>query len=136
MINQSLCSLFRVFLFIVFVSFFFFNDTATTEIYTLSLHDALPIQEHDKGRHVEQHQPYVQALEGRGVLGALGQRDERGQHDQHAGDDDERHGVALHDVSTHSYQALVRSQPLNSEAMSCSGPGKSLTSSTARMRIL
>src|SRR2546430_14078182 len=29
--------------FIHFFSFFFFNDTATTEIYTLSLHDALPI---------------------------------------------------------------------------------------------
>src|SRR5690348_18232349 len=28
--------------------FFFFNDTATTEIYTLSLHDALPIS--DPGR--------------------------------------------------------------------------------------
>src|SRR5215813_12897659 len=28
--------------------FFFFNDTATTEIYTLSLHDALPI----KARHL------------------------------------------------------------------------------------
>src|SRR5256884_9997743 len=27
--------------------FFFFNDTATTEIYTLSLHDALPISAHD-----------------------------------------------------------------------------------------
>src|SRR5256885_8738148 len=27
----------------LYVSFFFFNDTATTEIYTLSLHDALPI---------------------------------------------------------------------------------------------
>src|SRR6185312_17306763 len=27
------------------MSFFFFNDTATTEIYTLSLHDALPICE-------------------------------------------------------------------------------------------
>src|SRR5206468_11479089 len=27
-------------------SFFFFNDTATTEIYTLSLHDALPICQH------------------------------------------------------------------------------------------
>src|SRR6266487_4059676 len=27
----------------VFYFFFFFNDTATTEIYTLSLHDALPI---------------------------------------------------------------------------------------------
>src|SRR6195952_5967786 len=26
--------------------FFFFNDTATTEIYTLSLHDALPISSH------------------------------------------------------------------------------------------
>src|SRR5438876_12188866 len=28
---------------LVFFFFFFFNDTATTEIYTLSLHDALPI---------------------------------------------------------------------------------------------
>src|SRR3712207_6900922 len=28
--------------------FFFFNDTATTEIYTLSLHDALPICRHDQ----------------------------------------------------------------------------------------
>src|SRR2546429_9709235 len=27
----------------LFSFFFFFNDTATTEIYTLSLHDALPI---------------------------------------------------------------------------------------------
>src|SRR5882724_5714075 len=30
----------------VFFLSFFFNDTATTEIYTLSLHDALPIFEH------------------------------------------------------------------------------------------
>src|SRR2546422_6728618 len=29
-------------------SFFFFNDTATTEIYTLSLHDALPISRREK----------------------------------------------------------------------------------------
>src|SRR3712207_9041921 len=28
---------------VITVLFFFFNDTATTEIYTLSLHDALPI---------------------------------------------------------------------------------------------
>src|SRR2546430_13377279 len=40
---------------IIFV-FFFFNDTATTEIYTLSLHDALPILrasarlDHDRSR--------------------------------------------------------------------------------------
>src|SRR6266508_4665849 len=32
----------KIWLFL-FSSFFFFNDTATTEIYTLSLHDALPI---------------------------------------------------------------------------------------------
>src|ERR1022692_1587782 len=36
-----LCSL-RILL-LYFSFFFFFNDTATTEIYTLSLHDALPI---------------------------------------------------------------------------------------------
>src|SRR5258708_32395687 len=29
--------------------FFFFNDTATTEIYTLSLHDALPISKASSG---------------------------------------------------------------------------------------
>src|SRR3712207_7633227 len=29
--------------------YFFFNDTATTEIYTLSLHDALPIYEAEDG---------------------------------------------------------------------------------------
>src|SRR3989440_3013250 len=34
---RILCGLHRFYL------FFFFNDTATTEIYTLSLHDALPI---------------------------------------------------------------------------------------------
>src|SRR5262245_66661047 len=35
------CSFFFCLCFIIF--FFFFNDTSTTEIYTLSLHDALPI---------------------------------------------------------------------------------------------
>src|SRR5689334_25142080 len=34
--------------------FFFFNDTATTEIYTLSLHDALPIRA-APGRRVRDH---------------------------------------------------------------------------------
>src|SRR2546422_7011035 len=32
-----------------FTPFFFFNDTATTEIYTLSLHDALPIYRGARG---------------------------------------------------------------------------------------
>src|SRR5258708_24444900 len=40
----SCCWSSRLLLFhILVLSFFFFNDTATTEIYTLSLHDALPI---------------------------------------------------------------------------------------------
>src|SRR5574342_185880 len=34
---------FIIFVLFIFFFFFFFNDTATTEIYTLSLHDALPI---------------------------------------------------------------------------------------------
>src|SRR5436190_22525596 len=38
---QSMFVLFCVWICIFY--FFFFNDTATTEIYTLSLHDALPI---------------------------------------------------------------------------------------------
>src|SRR5258708_30802689 len=37
--------------------FFFFNDTATTEIYTLSLHDALPI-------YPVVHHPHVPARQG------------------------------------------------------------------------
>src|SRR2546430_4363963 len=63
------------------LNFFFFNDTATTEIYTLSLHDALPISlqfevasaqkfgnaEHDLWR------PSVSAL---GVVGEAPVRDE------------------------------------------------------------
>ena len=37
------CCVFFFFFFLLCFLFFFFNDTATTEIYTLSLHDALPI---------------------------------------------------------------------------------------------
>src|SRR2546421_13009921 len=39
-----------------FFFFFFFNDTATTEIYTLSLHDALPISRRRPGR-IPGHRP-------------------------------------------------------------------------------
>src|SRR5215203_7127767 len=39
-----------IFLYRFFLFFFFFNDTATTEIYTLSLHDALPIRRTDPAR--------------------------------------------------------------------------------------
>src|SRR2546430_5497897 len=40
------------------LAIFFFNDTATTEIYTLSLHDALPISE-VKGFGVDEHRGRV-----------------------------------------------------------------------------
>src|SRR2546428_3305160 len=43
-----MCSFFSLRLATPF-SFFFFNDTATTEIYTLSLHDALPISRPRRG---------------------------------------------------------------------------------------
>src|SRR5256885_17131162 len=58
------------------LSFFFFNDTATTEIYTLSLHDALPICM-EIGRHVAglglapAHQP-VGGLGGQGGMQIAG----------------------------------------------------------------
>src|SRR2546430_13234808 len=39
------------------LSFFFFNDTATTEIYTLSLHDALPISLHASAQALRSPQP-------------------------------------------------------------------------------
>src|SRR2546421_13076767 len=42
--------------------FFFFNDTATTEIYTLSLHDALPICPGKRRRH-----PRIRAYGTRGL---------------------------------------------------------------------
>src|SRR5439155_22723527 len=43
-LHRPLCThTFHILLFSISFSFFFFNDTATTEIYTLSLHDALPI---------------------------------------------------------------------------------------------
>src|SRR2546426_8370219 len=48
--------------------FFFFNDTATTEIYTLSLHDALPIYPCPVGR-----PPSAGVVVG-GVVGELGNR--------------------------------------------------------------
>src|SRR5436309_4561060 len=70
---MSLCS---TSLRLLHFSFFFFNDTATTEIYTLSLHDALPIccggtgrlqlrQAHAEGRDVAR---IVPEIEGRQML--------------------------------------------------------------------
>src|SRR5690349_23020316 len=51
------------------LSFFFFNDTATTEIYTLSLHDALPIfEQRERGGLVGRPAEHVAAEGQRGDL--------------------------------------------------------------------
>src|SRR5258706_441895 len=69
--------------------YFFFNDTATTEIYTLSLHDALPICQHEV---LERPDPLamlddlpVDAVRVAGEHQALGHRLLRGDADQAGG---------------------------------------------------
>src|SRR5256885_217178 len=76
--------------------FFFFNDTATTEIYTLSLHDALPIYAHQHRVAAVRGNPREPCL-----VVAMPERDEMavrldqaGQHRAAAGVDDG--GVARH----------------------------------------
>src|ERR1035438_10877914 len=53
----------------VFACVFFFNDTATTEIYTLSLHDVLPIVTHDVPVANQQHPLRIVAV----LIGIEGQ---------------------------------------------------------------
>src|SRR3712207_8090244 len=66
---------------------FFFNDTATTEIYTLSLHDALPIWLHRlRSDRV-------------GALGVAGQADGRDAESKHDGGDERDQEGGAHGVS-------------------------------------
>src|SRR5260370_39062360 len=88
--------------------FFFFNDTATTEIYTLSLHDALPIC-------------------GRAVAAAdrIGHRDRAAEFRHHrAGDvpDRVRDGPGNAEILRRRHQAAGR-QPDQSRGVAASGGG-------------
>src|SRR5258708_38251000 len=61
-------------------TFFFFNDTATTEIYTLSLHDALPISRGRSGqfeRRLCEHRPGEQPGQQHARMGLEEQRDRK-----------------------------------------------------------
>src|SRR5258707_13020849 len=75
--------------------FFFFNDTATTEIYTLSLHDALPISDGEEGHDEKDHAESVRLAHrsadlGRGRrLRAEGKQQDRDE-SQHVADDEFR----------------------------------------------
>src|SRR5436853_3139546 len=70
----ALCYYFH---FSLFFYFFFFNDTATTEIYTLSLHDALPISPltDPRGRVVPVHHGFATC--GRGLPASGGNTGDR-----------------------------------------------------------
>src|SRR5258708_15811056 len=59
--------------------FFFFNDTATTEIYTLSLHDALPIWR--LSRHRQRHRGIARGADARG--GRRRRRADQGRSEEH-----------------------------------------------------
>src|SRR2546430_13491387 len=84
--------------------FFFFNDTATTEIYTLSLHDALPISRlRDRSRHeyrVARRQPHVLVLAHMRQIDADARRAARGDRQAVRGDDQDRKSTRLN--SSHS----------------------------------
>src|SRR5256886_14914531 len=58
-LHLTLYFFFYCILHLPFSFFFFFNDTATTEIYTLSLHDALPISRQADDHNDEALQPHA-----------------------------------------------------------------------------
>src|SRR3712207_8044670 len=70
----------------LFESFFFFNDTATTEIYTLSLHDALPISPDTPDDRVRTPDRRAQRRRGRAVPGRQRDRGRPRQRPHRAGD--------------------------------------------------
>src|SRR3712207_7172932 len=80
--------------------FFFFNDTATTEIYTLSLHDALPIflrrdvrvavERRGGQRHGERHQRLALVRPAGVGLALRPERVDGDEHDEQEADEDRK----------------------------------------------
>src|SRR3712207_7673619 len=82
--------------------FFFFNDTATTEIYTLSLHDALPISD-----------PVAQVQrpgQWRDVVSRVVQAEERGHVRPRALGDDHAVPVGLETVRSEEHTSELQSR--------------------------
>src|SRR2546421_5257973 len=78
------------------LSFFFFNDTATTEIYTLSLHDALPISRRREVAVREQ--------------GPRDPRNEGGPEQRHRVERDARQGGAPEDTRSEEHTSELQSR--------------------------
>src|SRR2546421_8417011 len=123
----------RVYLFLLF---FFFNDTATTEIYTLSLHDALPILVRDNPgdgqrdddraevrpgvedargeRALLLREPFGHGLDRRGEVAALAQPQREARHAEAEGGARER--VSHRGETPDDYrqrEALARAEPVH-----------------------
>src|SRR5690606_41628846 len=79
--STYLSSFFFLPLFTLFFSFFFFTDTATTVIYTLSLHDALPIYDTGEGAISPYHRKFGGDLIWELGTGYFGCRDAQGNFD-------------------------------------------------------
>src|SRR5260221_12386758 len=108
------CSSLTLLFFLTFLTlplrhfYFFFNDTATTEIYTLSLHDALPISKVSLGQY-------------RSVVGRLGCPESECRVQIHCPWDPCNHGKliwTLHSDSGHPSRPTTRSEEHTSELQS------------------
>src|SRR6266480_4186129 len=106
---------------VAFLFIFFFNDTATTEIYTLSLHDALPIAPHD---HLERRGRRLRGLAHARKIDDARIHERRGDHENH---EQHQHHVHIGDdvdlvhqaARAHGLQAPFASCALASLACAC-----------------
>src|SRR3712207_8687738 len=97
--------------------FFFFNDTATTEIYTLSLHDALPISRRQgSSRSKRRSRPSAHTKTPRRIRGSLAIAPERSE--EHTSELQSRQYLVCRlllekkkNIPTHSYFPLYIQQP-------------------------
>src|SRR5258708_15517950 len=97
--------------------FFFFNDTATTEIYTLSLHDALPISR--SGRQIA-------LWVGLGTL------------QSHCGSHLDRKSTRLnssHQIISYAVFCLKKKKRINAARISCGTPPSPLVWTSCRLAV-
>src|SRR2546427_8555528 len=105
--------------------FFFFNDTATTEIYTLSLHDALPISggRTDRGGHSHPHAQPSALGAGGGSGHASGRGDARSP--RRNGDRKSTRLNSSHSQISYAVFCLKKKKTMSSTALVASKPSSS-----------